>query len=161
MYCIILTTGQNDICMKLLIVMLIAGISLSFVKWQTDFEKAKAMARENNRIILLNFSGSDWCGPCMRLCKEVFDSDAFQQLADSSLVLMNADFPRGKKNQLSKDLQHQNETLADRYNPLGKFPYTVLLNADGSVIKSWEGYPQNNSQLFISQLKSVCYVHHH
>jgi thioredoxin-related protein len=147
--------------MKLLIVMLIAGISLSFTKWQTDFEKAKVMAREENRVILLSFSGSDWCAPCMHLRKEVFDNDAFQQLADRSLVLINADFPRGKKNQLSKDLQRQNEILADRYNPLGKFPYTVLLNADGSVIQSWEGYPQNNSELFISQVKSVCNVHQH
>jgi len=146
--------------MKLLIVMLIAGISLSFTKWQTDFEKAKVMAREENRVILLNFSGSDWCAPCMHLRKEVFDNDGFQQFADRSLVLMNADFPRGKKNQLAKDLQRQNEILADRYNPLGKFPYTVLLNADGSVIQSWEGYPQNNSELFISQIKSVCNVHH-
>ena len=147
--------------MNLFFVMLVAGISLSFPKWQTDFEKARDMAREEKRVILLNFSGSDWCGPCMHLRKEVFDSEAFQQLADSSLVLMNADFPRSKKNQLSKDLQHQNEILAERYNPLGKFPYTVLLNADGGVIQSWEGYPQNNSQLFISQIKSVCNAHHH
>ena len=147
--------------MNLFFVMLVAGISLSFPKWQTDFEKARDMAREEKRVILLNFSGSDWCGPCIHLRKEVFDSEAFQQLADSSLVLMNADFPRSKKNQLSKDLQRQNEILAERYNPLGKFPYTVLLNADGGVIQSWEGYPQNNSQLFISQIKSVCNAHHH
>lgn len=155
------TTRQNDVCMHLFFMMLITGISLSFPKWQTDFEKARELAREENKVILLNFSGSDWCGPCMRLRKELFDSEAFQQLADSSLVLMNADFPRGKKNQLSKDLQRQNEILADRYNPAGKFPYTVLLNADGSMIQSWEGYPQNNSQLFISQIKSVCNAHHH
>lgn len=147
--------------MKLLIMMLIAGISLPFTKWQTDFEKAKALARENNRIILLNFSGSDWCGPCMRLRNEVFDSDAFQQFADSSLILVNADFPRSKKNQVSKDLQRQNDTLASRYNPAGKFPFSVLLNADGSVIQSWEGYPQNNSRLFISRIKSVCNAYHH
>jgi thioredoxin-related protein len=146
--------------MKILFMMLIAGISLSFPKWQTDFEKAKGLAREEHRVILLNFSGSDWCGPCIHLRKEVFDSEAFQQLADSSLVLMNADFPRSKKNQLSKDVQRQNEILAERYNPLGKFPYTVLLKADGSVIQSWEGYPQNNSQLFISQIKSICNAHH-
>ena len=156
----VLTAGQNDLGMKFLIVLLIAGISGSFTNWQTDFETAKKLAREENRIILLNFSGSDWCGPCIKLRKEVFGSDAFQQLADSSLVLINADFPRGKNNQLSKDLQNQNETLAERYNPLGKFPFSVLLNADGSVIRSWEGYPQNNSQLFISQIKSVCNGHH-
>jgi thioredoxin-related protein len=109
----------------------------------------------------LNFSGSDWCGPCIQLKKEVFASDAFEKLADGSLVLLNADFPRSKKNQLPKETIQRNEVLANQYNPLGKFPYTVLLTAEGKVIQSWEGYPQNNSQLFIDQIKSVCNAHHH
>jgi thioredoxin-related protein len=105
---------------------------------------------------LLNFSGSDWCGPCMRLRKEVFNSDAFGQLANRSLVLYNADFPRNKKNQLARELKQSNETLADKYNPMGKFPFTVLLDPEGKLIKSWEGYPQNNSHLFIEQIKLAC-----
>jgi thioredoxin-related protein len=147
--------------MKLLFVLLMAGFSLSFVEWQTDFETAKKLATENQKYILLNFSGSDWCGPCIRLKKEVFDNDAFEKLAEGSLVLLNADFPRSKKNQLSKETIQRNEALANQYNPLGKFPYTVLLTAEGKVIQSWEGFPQNNSQLFIDQIKSVCNAHHH
>ena len=105
---------------------------------------------------MLNFSGSDWCGPCIQLHKEVFESNAFKELADQSLVLYKADFPRNKKNRLSKEVQQINEALADRYNPLGKFPYTVILSADGKLIKAWEGYAGNNSTQFIEQLKLVC-----
>jgi thioredoxin-related protein len=147
--------------MKLLFVLLMAGFIHPFVEWQTDFETAKKLATENQKYILLNFSGSDWCAPCIRLKKEVFDSDAFGKLADGSLVLYNADFPRSKKNQLPKETIQRNETLASQYNPLGKFPLTVLLTAEGKVIRSWEGYPENNSQLFIDQIKSVCNAYHH
>jgi thioredoxin-related protein len=146
--------------MKLLSLILLAAISVPTTHWQTDFETAKRVAKEQGKYILLNFSGSDWCGPCIRLKKEVFNSDQFEHLADSSLVLVNADFPRSKKNQYSKEIQRHNEALADRYNPLGKFPFTLLLTAEGKVVQSWEGYP-NNSQLFVDRIKSVCHDHSH
>jgi thioredoxin-related protein len=142
--------------MKYLFMLCLAGITLSFAPWQPDFESAQKLAREKSKYILLNFSGSDWCGPCIRLHKEVFESNAFKDLANQSLVLYKADFPRNKKNQLSKEAQQSNEALADKYNPLGKFPYTVILSPDGKVIKAWEGYPNNNSTQFIEQLKLVC-----
>ena len=145
--------------MKFLILLMATGMCLSFVPWQRDFETAKKLAAEKNRNILLNFSGSDWCGPCIRLHKEVFESNEFKQLAAQLLVLYNADFPRNKKNQLPKELQQSNEALADKYNPLGKFPYTVILTADGKIIRSWEGY-SNNSAQFIEQLKSVRDANH-
>ncbi|THU39522.1 thioredoxin family protein [Niastella caeni] len=142
--------------MKFAILLLAGSISLSFVPWQPDFETAKKLARETNKFILVNFSGSDWCGPCIRLHKEVFESQEFKELTDQSLILYNADFPRNKKNQLSKALQQSNEALADKYNPLGKFPYTVILTPGGKVIKAWEGYSNNNSAQFIEQIKSAC-----
>jgi thioredoxin-related protein len=142
--------------MKLLLLLLTTGLGLSFAPWQPDFDSAKKLAADNHRYILLNFSGSDWCGPCIRLHKEVFESNGFKDLADQSLVLYKADFPRNKKNQLAKEVQQSNEALADKYNPLGKFPYTVILSPDGKVIKAWEGYPNNNSSQFIEQLKLVC-----
>jgi thioredoxin-related protein len=147
--------------MKPLIFLLIAACSLSFQDWQSDFEKAKKLAKDKDKYILLNFSGSDWCAPCIRLKKEVFDNGLFRKLADSSLVLFNADFPRNKKNQLPKEIQRLNERLAEQYNPLGKFPFTVLLTSEGKVIRAWEGYPQHNSELFIDQIKSACHVRPH
>lgn len=114
------------------------------------------MAKRKHELILLNFSGSDWCGPCMRMRKEIFDSDIFSKMADSNLVLMNADFPRNKKNQLDKVTTKQNEMLADKYNPSGNFPFTVLIDPDGKVLKYWEGLPKIDAAAFAQQVKSIC-----
>jgi len=80
-------------------------------------------------------------------------------MADTSLVLVNADFPRNKKNQLSNTLQKQNETLADKYNPEGKFPFTVLIDANGRLIKSWDGLPKEDAEQFTKQVKDLCNAH--
>lgn len=141
--------------MKFIFLFLLTGMGLSPTGWHTDFETAKKFAKDKDRLILLNFSGSDWCGPCIRLRKEIFDGYAFSQLADSALVLVNADFPRNKKNQLSKEQQKLNETLADQYNPQGKFPFTLLLTPEGKVIRSWDGFPADSDQ-FVEQVKTLC-----
>ena len=70
--------------------------------WETDFNKAKQSAQSEHKLILLNFSGSDWCGPCIRMHKEIFDNNSFTQYADEHLVLVNADFPRLKKTRASE-----------------------------------------------------------
>lgn len=119
--------------------------------WENDFEKAKQLAISEKKYILLNFSGSDWCGPCIRLHKEVFESNDFEDLASKKLILVNADFPRLKKNQLPKFQQQQNDKLADKYNAAGSFPLTVLLTADGKLVKAWEGFPKNVNE-FINDL---------
>ncbi|HEU5145843.1 MAG TPA: thioredoxin family protein [Chryseosolibacter sp.] len=122
------------------------------VTWLNNFDEAKSVAVRDNKYILLNFSGSDWCGPCIKMKKEVFESEAFLQLADRKLVLLRADFPRSKKNRLPLPIVEHNEKLADRYNPHGKFPYTLLLNADGTVIKEWDGYVFSSQDEFIEDL---------
>ena len=142
--------------MKILLVMLFYCSITSFTIWQPNFEKAKQTATEKHQLILLNFSGSDWCGPCIRMRKEIFESEAFSKMADTTLVLVNADFPRNKKNQLDKLNKKQNESLADKYNPDGKFPFTVLLNPDGKLIKSWDGLPDENAEQFTKQVKNIC-----
>ena len=88
--------------MKTLSFFLLSAFFITATNWGTDFEKAKQTATQEHKIILLNFSGSDWCGPCIRMHKEIFDNGAFKKFADAGLVLVNADFPRLKKNQLSK-----------------------------------------------------------
>lgn len=129
---------------------------LSFTpEWLTNFDAAKETAARENKYILLNFSGSDWCGPCIRLKKEVFESDAFSALAGNKLVLLRADFPRSKKNQLPKEQVKHNEMLADKYNPEGKFPFTLLLSPDGKVIKEWDGYVFASQDKFIEELKQA------
>ncbi len=120
--------------------------------WQTDFATAQKTAAANQKYILLNFSGSDWCVPCIRMKKDVFESTAFQQFATEHLVLVRADFPRLAKNKLSAEQEKKNETLADKYNPEGKFPLTLLLDANGKVVKTWDGYTNTTPEDFIAQL---------
>ena len=103
--------------------------------WHYNLEEAKQIAKTKNKHILLTFSGSDWCGPCIRMHKEIFESPVFVQMADTQLVLVQADFPRMKKNKLSAAQQDLNNAAADRYNSQGKFPYTLLLDANGKVLR--------------------------
>ncbi len=134
--------------MKVMALVFFAFFTLGVSPWLTDFEAAKKDAKENHKLILLNFSGSDWCGPCIRLHQEIFESSEFRSYADGKLALVNADFPRLKKNQLSREQTKQNESLADTYNPNGIFPYTVLLDANGKVLKTWEGFPKQGIMAF-------------
>jgi thioredoxin-related protein len=123
--------------------------------WETDFNKAKESAQTEHKLILLNFSGSDWCGPCIHMQKEIFENENFTQYAGDHLVLVNADFPRLKKHQLSKDQQAKNDQLADKYDKNGIFPLTVLLSPDGKVLKEWQGFPPLSSEEFTRQIKAV------
>lgn len=141
--------------MKKKLIIALSFIAMSFTVWQPDFERAKQIAKEKHELILLNFSGSDWCGPCIRMKKEIFENEVFSKMADTTVVLFNADFPRNKKNQLDKLTQKQNEALADKYNPEGKFPFTLLLDANGGILKSWDGLPNENAELFAKQIKSI------
>ncbi len=128
-------------------------LSGTFINWQLDLNAAMKQAAANHKNVLLSFSGSDWCGPCKRMEEEIFDTKSFTGFADSNLVLVNADFPRNKKNQLSAHQQSENNAVADKYNPDGIFPYTVLLNAEGKVLKSWKGFPKTTVEEFIAEIK--------
>jgi thioredoxin-related protein len=128
---------------------------LSVMDWHNNLQEAKEVAGKEHKHILLNFSGSDWCGPCIRLRKEIFDKDVFKKMADSQLILVNADFPRMKKNKLTPQQQQLNDAMADQYNAQGKFPYTVLMNADGKVLKAWDGFPEMAPEEFSKQVESI------
>ncbi|MEO6357828.1 MAG: thioredoxin family protein [Ferruginibacter sp.] len=138
---------------KAILLMAVAVISMSFINWHYNMEEAKATAKKDHKHILLNFSGSDWCGPCIRLHKEILGSDAFQKFANANLVLVNADFPRLKKNQLPKDQQKINDALADQYNSKGSFPLTLLLNESGKIVKQWEGLPSATPEEFAEEVQ--------
>jgi thioredoxin-related protein len=127
---------------------------LGTVEWLDSLDAAKEIAAREDKLILLNFSGSDWCGPCIKMKKEVFENEAFLSIASNELVLVRADFPRSKKNKLPIEQQKRNDALAEEYNPLGKFPYTVLLDATGKVLKAWDGYTFASQDTFIRGLTS-------
>ena len=126
------------------------------IQWEPSFENAKKLAAEKNELILLNFSGSDWCGPCIMLRKEYLENDAFTTMANDHLILVNADFPRNKKKLGTPEQIKRNESLAELYNKKGIFPLTLLLNADGKVLKTWEGKPEVSVEKWIQEIQSIC-----
>ena len=134
--------------------MLVVVLTISSSEWLTDFNQAKALAKQNDKMILLNFSGSDWCAPCIQMKKTVFEMSVFQNYASEELILVRADFPRHKKNQLDAEQQSHNEKLAELYNPKGKFPLTLLLDSNGKVIKEWDGYGGAKAEEFVNELKA-------
>lgn len=127
--------------------------------WLGNFNLATQEALKSHKLILISFSGSDWCGPCIRLRKEILESGAFEKYAEEHLLLVRADFPRLKKDQLSTDQTKLNEKLADRYNPDGKFPLTLLVDENGKIIKSWEGYPNESPDAFVADLVKISNGH--
>jgi thioredoxin-related protein len=134
---------------------LLSLLAFTGTNWGHDLDKALQTAKESHECVLLTFSGSDWCGPCIRLHNEYFENEVFENYANTNLVMVNADFPRLKKNQLSKEQQQKNDAIADRYNKDGAFPLTVLINADGKVLKKWDGVPNGSVQEFTEELKMV------
>ncbi|HTI59944.1 thioredoxin family protein [Mucilaginibacter sp.] len=123
--------------------------------WIGDFDAAKTEANREHKLILINFSGSDWCGPCIRLRSEILESATFVNYASNHLVLVRADFPRQKKNQLPKDQVKRNEALADKYNSDGKFPYTLLVDEHGKVLRTWDGFPNETPDQFVSDISGI------
>lgn len=139
--------------MKLITLLLIMVIP---IQWEPSFENAKKIAKEKHELILLNFSGSDWCGPCIVTRRDYLESEVFTKLATDNLVLVNADFPRKKKNIGTPETVKRNEALAEKYNKQGAFPLTLLLNADGKVLKTWNGKPETTPEQWTAEIKAIC-----
>ena len=139
--------------MKTLVVLLFFLIP---IQWEPNFEQAKKLAKEKNELILLNFSGSDWCVPCIGLRKEFLESEVFSEFSSKNLILVNADFPRRKKNEVSSEQNKRNEALAEQYNKNGVFPLTLLLNSEGKVLKKWEGKPKVSVKKWIEEIQIIC-----
>jgi len=131
---------------------------LSAPEWHHNLEEAEQMAQKSHRHILLTFSGSDWCGPCIRLHHEIFESSVFEQMADTELILVQADFPRMKKNKLTAAQQSLNNAAADHYNSEGKFPYTLLLDGHGKVLRVWDGFPATTANDFTEDVRNGIYA---
>lgn len=145
--------------MKPLFALILLFLCSFTIHWENDFSRAKQTALAEHKYILLNFSGSDWCGPCIRMHKEIFETESFSTFASNQLVMVNADFPRQKKNQLTRSQQQQNEQLAERYDVAGHFPYTVLLSPDGNIVKAWDGLPHQGITAFVAELKQAMQPH--
>ena len=105
--------------------------------WPTDYKAGLAQAAKEDKMVLLNFTGSDWCGWCIKLVKDTFSKPEFQKFADKNLVLVELDFPNGKPQ--SAEVKAQNEKLSKEYGVEG-FPTLVLLNSKGKEVARNVGY---------------------
>jgi protein disulfide-isomerase len=107
--------------------------------WQTDYAKALETAKAQNKQVLLDFTGSDWCGPCIEFKKRVFSRPEFSSYADKNLILVEVDYPQQKKQ--SAELKKQNEKLAKQYGIEEKgYPTIVLLDPAGKIVREFTGY---------------------
>lgn len=124
--------------------------TLQAQEWQDSFASAMSEATEADKPIVLVFSGSDWCAPCIRLKKSILDSEEFKTYATENYVLYNADFPRKKQNQLPQEKSGENKALAEKYNPKGYFPLIVVLDKNGSVLGETGFNPRLTPEKYIS-----------
>jgi thioredoxin-related protein len=115
-----------------------------------DPDSAFSMAAQAGKNVLLVFSGSDWCIPCIRFEKKILADSAFQRFAGEKLVILLADFPQRKK--IRPSLRAQYEALAEQFNPLGNFPQIVLLNPDKKLVATFS-YTDQSPPDFISEIR--------
>jgi len=119
--------------------------------WLTNFQQAKKEAKEKNLLILADFSGSDWCGWCIKLDDEVFSTKKFLDYAKDNFVLLLVDFPRS--NDMDAATKERNSELAQKYNVQG-FPTVLILDADGKVLKQ-TGYVAGGADAYIKHLNEI------
>lgn len=140
--------------MKHILTVFLLSISLSsFSQEVKTLQNSLSKAKEEHKKVLFFFSGSDWCSPCVKFKRKYIDSEDFIAFASSNLILFNADFPRQKKNALSKEQISENEKLAEKYNPNGQFPLIILLDENGKTVTKWEELPNETVAEFIAKLK--------
>ena len=120
-------------------------------EWETDFAKASEQAKKESKHMLLDFSGSDWCGWCVKLDKEVFKKSEFKEYAKQNLVLVLLDFPHSKPQ--SKKLKDQNKELAPKYGVNG-FPSVIVLSPEGELIGK-TGYQPGGPEKYVEHLKAM------
>ena len=143
--------------MKTIIVGLLTGLALlragaaELVEWQTDLPKAQAQASTEKKLVMLDFTGSDWCGWCIKLHKEVFSKPAFVEYARKNLVAVEVDFPH--KKQLAPAQKKANGDLARKYKIEG-YPTIIVLDGQGNKVGEL-GYMAGGPSAFIAELEKL------
>lgn len=134
--------------------LLAAAVSTAMAgdNWLTNLEAAKKQAQKENKAILVDFTGSDWCGFCIKLKKEVFDTADFKKFADQNLVLVEIDFPRAKKQ--TAEEKKANQALQEKYKVEG-FPTIIVLDASGKKLDEFVGYGGEGPEKYIAKLQGA------
>lgn len=138
----------------MLSIVIFIGININAQEWLIDFGQAKKNAKKENKKLIMSFQGSDWCAPCIKLEKEFFSNTAFLTYAKENFVMLKVDFPRRKKNRLSKEQTKHNNNLAEKYNTKGNFPLVVVFDSNGKVLGKLGYNNKINVTEFIQKIKN-------
>ena len=136
---------------SLALLALTSTVALAASGWDDDYAKALAQAKTEKKMVLLDFTGSDWCSWCVKLDKEVFSKPEFKSYAKDNLVLVEVDFPNGKRQ--TKKLKEQNEKLKQEYGIKG-YPTIIMLDAEGKKVGQL-GYMEGGPKAFIAELDKL------
>ena len=120
------------------------------LNWEENLETALQKAKTENKAVLVNFTGSDWCVWCQKLSAEVFSQSEFEDYADDNLILVRLDFPRSIEQ--SAETKAYNNQLAQRYGVQG-FPTILLFNSQGKMVLQ-TGYQPGGPVSYVNHLKS-------
>ena len=121
-------------------------------EWLTDLSKAQTKAKEEKKLVLMDFTGSDWCPPCKSLKKNVLSSQEFLDYAKKNLVLVEVDFPRLKK--LPEEQQKANQALQEKFKIEG-YPTVIVLDGEGKQLSKKSGYGGEKPAEFIARLEKL------
>ena len=121
--------------------------------WLTNLTKARTTAKKEKKMILVEFTGSDWCPPCIALKKSIFNTDKFKAYAKENLVLVELDFPRNKS-KLTKEQIAYNKAQAKKFGIRG-YPTVFLLDASGKEIMKKVGFGRASVESYIKMLKEA------
>ena len=140
---------------KLLSFLALATLALNLAaepKWLTDFDAVKQQAQKENKAILMDFTGSDWCPPCKALKKNVLDKPEFEKFASEKLVLMELDFPKDKK-KVTKEVAAANAKLGEEFKIEG-YPTIIVLDKTGKELGRMVGYGGDSPSAYIKKLEA-------
>jgi Thiol:disulfide interchange protein len=127
-------------------------LSAEELQWLTDLPKAQAQAKNENKLVFIDFNGSDWCAPCKELRGILTSSKAFAGYAKTNLVLVDIDFPQRKEQ--SENLKKANEALSKKYNIEG-FPTVIVLNGEGKELNRTVGFGGQSANEIIADLQKL------
>jgi len=143
---------KKTILTSLLLALTVSISTAAGDEWMTDFEAAKQKAAAENKDLLVNFTGSDWCSWCIKLVDEVFKHDAFKKGVADNFVLVELDFPQDKS-KLDESTQKQNEMLQEKYSIQG-FPTILLLDDQGRPYAQ-TGYQAGGPEKYLAHLDKL------
>ncbi len=129
-------------------------LQMASIPYLDNFEEAIELSETSGKNILMIFSGSDWCRPCIQFSKQILQNESFINYAEEELIILYLDFPAKKKNKLSKEQRAHNESLAERFNSSGSFPKIILLDHEENILGKID-FRNQGPEKFVVQCKKI------